>query len=390
MSATRFTHLFAGSSLNRLSVLRGNSAYIAHALRSPRTRFIALRQLEPLLTDGHVAWLSADTVQQALAAGAPHVFLGVDEADEAADGEDGAVFSWTRKGGAVATVKGRSYWAIDLSPGACDDAVLKQLDDVFQSSDYKFVGLRGAMASLSWGEEAAYIAHARSIIDWNVRNQFCPACGQQTDSTDAGYKRACPRPAEGTVTDPKTKKCLSLSPGVNNFQYPRTDPVVIIAVTHPTDPNKILLGRQARFPAGTYTCVAGFMEAGETIEEAARREVFEETGVKVGAVAYHSSQPWPFPNSVMIGCVGKAVTTDIDLVDEELEDAKWFTREQAAAAVAAHERAAASASAGAGANGFAVWPEGGGIRVPPPYAIAHQLIKAWLGGFGPRELEAKI
>ncbi|KAJ3158164.1 NADH pyrophosphatase [Geranomyces michiganensis] len=392
MSSTRFTHLFAGSSLNRLSVLRSNPAYIAHALRSPRTRFLALRDLEPLVTSSSsVAWLSADIVQQALAAGALHVFLGVDEADEATEGEDGAGFSWTRKGGAVAVVKGRSYWAIDLSPGACDDAVLKTLDKAFESANCKFVSLRGAMPSLTWGEEAAYIAHARSIIDWNVRNQFCPACGKHTDSTEAGYKRACPRPAEGASVDAKTKQCLSLSGGVNNFQYPRTDPVVIIAVTHPTDPNKILLGRQARFPAGTYTCVAGFMEAGETIEEAARREVFEETGVKVGPVAYHSSQPWPFPNSVMIGCIGQAVTTEIDLVDEELEDAKWFTREQAAAAVAAHGRAEAAGGAStAGAGGFGVWPEGGGIRIPPPYAIAHQLIKAWLGGFGPRELGAKI
>ncbi|KAJ3023532.1 NADH pyrophosphatase [Thoreauomyces humboldtii] len=354
---SRFTHLFAGGTLNRFSVLRSNPKFISASTSSPTTRFIALRNLDPLLTaQKSVAWLSSAQVQEALAAGAFKVFLGIDEGDAAGD-----EFASERKGGVV-VIKGRSYWAVDLSEGSVDSNLLQKLDKSFEDRQLTFAPLRGALGSLPWEIESAIVAHARSLVDWNVRNQFCPACGKQTESGESGYKRFCPRPSE----DEKIK-CLSTS-GVNNFQHPRTDPVVIIAVIHPTDPDKILLGRQARFPAGTYTCVAGFMEPGETLEEACRREVYEETGVTVGNVAYHSSQPWPFPSSIMIGCIGRATTTDIDLVDEELEDAKWFTRAQAEAAVRLH-----------------LVPAGEGgrtdFRVPPPYAIAHQLIKAWTQGW---------
>ncbi|TPX55158.1 NAD+ diphosphatase [Powellomyces hirtus] len=369
---SRFTHLFAGGSLNRLSVLRSNPGFIASSTQSPHTRYLALRNLDPLLTAAargqSIAWLSYADVKDALSAGAFHVFLGVDESDAGTD-----EFTSERKGGVV-VIKGRSYWAIDLTKGAVYDSVLDKTDKEFESKNYSFAPMRGALSSLPWEEESAILAQGRSVIDWNVRNQFCPACGKKTESGEAGYKRFCPRPAPGEATDgaeaDKTARCLSLT-GVNNFQYPRTDPVVIIAVTHPTDPNKILLGRQARFPPEMFTCVAGFMEPGETIEEACRREVHEETGIKVGQVAYHSSQPWPFPNSVMIGCIGQGVSTEVNLIDEELEDARWFTREQARAAIAVHHDQNAKNDA----------PDA--IKVPPPYAIAHQLVKAWLEGFGP-------
>ncbi|KAI8816136.1 NUDIX hydrolase domain-like protein [Fimicolochytrium jonesii] len=403
-SSTRFTHLFAGSNLNRLSVLRSNPAFLTNSLQSPSTRFIALRNLDALLTalttptgtstatttttaptagipplsphKQHIAYLTYTDVKPALDAGAFHVFLGVDEGDTEGTGE----YTSERKGGVV-VVKGRSYWAVDLTKsGDLDDGVLAGLDGAFTTKNYAFTPLRSALGSLPWDIESALIAQARSVVDWNVRNQYCPACGKLTESGEAGYKRFCPRPNLDEVGEGEkeaTKRCLSLT-GVNNFQYPRTDPVVIIAVTHPTHPHKLLLGRQTRFPASTYTCIAGFMEPGESIEEACAREVAEETGIQLNmdSITYHSSQPWPFPNSVMIGCLAQARSVDVSLVDEELEDARWFDREQVVRALARHYGGGPLPGEAQG-QGEAEME----IKIPPPYAIAHQLIKAWVEGF---------
>ncbi|XP_078484635.1 NAD-capped RNA hydrolase NUDT12 isoform X3 [Ciona intestinalis] len=141
--------------------------------------------------------------------------------------------------------------------------------------------------------------------------------------------------------------------------HERTDPVVIILVTS-KDGSKCLLGRQSRFPRGMYSCIAGFMEPGESIEDAARREVFEESGVKVGQVEYHSSQPWPFPSNIMIGLIGRAVCDDINVDKVELEDARWFDKPEVAKAIV---------------EGFG---RKEGLVVPPHTAIAHHLIKTWV------------
>jgi len=136
--------------------------------------------------------------------------------------------------------------------------------------------------------------------------------------------------------------------------FPRTDPVAImLAVT----PDKCLLGRSPHFPPGMYSCLAGFIEPGETIEDAVRRETFEESGIRIGRVAYHASQPWPFPHSLMIGCFGEALTHDVDPDREELEDCRWFFRDEVAAIIAGTH------------------PDG--ILMPPPGAIASHLVRAW-------------
>ncbi|KAG8456329.1 hypothetical protein GDO86_002206 [Hymenochirus boettgeri] len=164
-------------------------------------------------------------------------------------------------------------------------------------------------------KEAGILAQARSVLAWHSRYKFCPTCGSTTVIEEGGYKRTCLK--EG---------CPSLK-GVHNTSYPRVDPVVIMLVVHP-DGTQCLLGRQKRFPVGMFSCLAGFIEPGETIEDAVRREVEEESGVKVGHVEYVSCQPWPMPSSLMIGCLAVAISTDISVDKVEIEDARWFTREQ--------------------------------------------------------------
>lgn len=150
--------------------------------------------------------------------------------------------------------------------------------------------------------ELAIAAQARSLVDWHQRHRFCARCGTPTALADAGYRRHC-------------AAC-----GADHF--PRTDPVVIMAVHHGSD---LLLGRQAPWPQGMYSTLAGFMEPGETIEEAVRREVAEEAGIAVGAVRYVASQPWPFPSSLMIGVVAEAQSRTLKLDPVELQDARWFS-----------------------------------------------------------------
>ncbi|KAJ3037955.1 Peroxisomal NADH pyrophosphatase nudt12 [Rhizophlyctis rosea] len=172
----------------------------------------------------------------------------------------------------------------------------------------------------------------------------------------AGYKRYC------------TKEDCRAHKGVQNFSYPRTDPVIIVCITNQTN-DKILLGRQKSWPAGMYSCIAGFIESGESLEEAVRREAWEETNVRVGKVAYHSSQPWPFPSQLMFGCMAQAVSEDIKLEDKELDDARWWTRDEVRAALKAgvgHQ----NLDPPEGKDGTKLW-------LPPAYAIANTIMKAW-------------
>nr|XP_060617853.1 NAD-capped RNA hydrolase NUDT12 [Anolis sagrei ordinatus]XP_060617854.1 NAD-capped RNA hydrolase NUDT12 [Anolis sagrei ordinatus]XP_060617855.1 NAD-capped RNA hydrolase NUDT12 [Anolis sagrei ordinatus] len=194
--------------------------------------------------------------------------------------------------------------------------------------------------------EAGVVAQARSVLAWDSRYQFCPTCGSATKLEDGGYKKSC------LMDDCASHK------GVHNTCYPRVDPVVIMQVIHP-DGNHCLLGRKNTFPQGLFSCLAGFVEPGETIENAVRREVEEESGVKVGHVRYVSCQPWPMPSSLMIGCIAAAVSTEIKVDNIELEDARWFSREQVIELLNKRNK--------------------GGFVVPPQQAIAHQLIKHWIG-----------
>jgi NAD+ diphosphatase len=201
--------------------------------------------------------------------------------------------------------------------------------------DYVVTDLRSvAVQGLVPVEELGMLAMAKSILDWHRRHRFCANCGAPTAAAQAGFRRDC------------------ASCGTQHF--PRTDPVVIMMITRQ---DHCLLGRQSRFVPGSYSCLAGFLEPGETIEDAVRREVFEEAGIRVGAVSYALSQPWPFPSSIMIGCRGEAASDEIVIDRAELEDARWFSRSEVRLMLRKEHP--------------------NGLIVPPPVAIAHHLIRNW-------------
>jgi NAD+ diphosphatase len=196
--------------------------------------------------------------------------------------------------------------------------------------DLRSLAIEGAMAQ---GDLAA-LAQARSYLFWHNANRFCGRCGSAMAAKGGGGSRVC-------------RNC-------SNEIFPRVDPVVIMLAI---DGERCLLGRQPRFAPGMYSALAGFLEPAETIEEAVRREVKEESGIRVGRVAYHSSQPWPFPSSLMIGCHAEALSTEVERDAAELEDCRWFEREEVRLMLA-------------GAH-----PDG--LKAPFPMAIAHHLIKAF-------------
>lgn len=194
--------------------------------------------------------------------------------------------------------------------------------------------LWAAMAALDPGELATY-GGARSLVDWHARHRFCARCGGSTRLAKGGWQRTC----EACGTD----------------HFPRVDPVTIMLVEHD---GHLLLGRQPRFPPRRFSALAGFVEPGESIEEAVLREVQEEAGVAARDVTYVASQPWPFPSSLMIGCHAHADSAELTIDTTELEEARWFTRAEVAAAMAGDEAAP--------------------FIAPPPHAVAHHLLKWWL------------
>jgi NAD+ diphosphatase len=183
-------------------------------------------------------------------------------------------------------------------------------------------------------------AQAASLVAWNASNRFCGKCGSPMEAKSGGYRRVC-------------TTCGHLA-------FPRTDPVVIM-LTIDVKRDLCLLGRSPHFPEGMYSCLAGFLEPGETIENAVRRETLEESGIRTGRVRYHASQPWPMPHSLMIGCYAEAQTSEIHMDQLELEDCRWFTREETRAMLARN-----------------TGQEDGQHTTPPKGAIAHQLMRDWL------------
>ena len=181
------------------------------------------------------------------------------------------------------------------------------------------------------------LARGKMLLDWHNRHEFCAKCGERSKMKRGGYERHC-------------KAC-------ETDHFPRVDPVVIMMVVRG---DKCLLGRSPHFLPGMYSALAGFMEPGETIEEACRREVLEEAGIKVGAVHYIKSQPWPFPSTLMMGVIGEAETEEISIEQDELEDARWFTKDQIRA----------------------VMKSGGDetFQVPHELAIARHILDHWMNG----------
>ena len=196
--------------------------------------------------------------------------------------------------------------------------------------------LWAAMSALDSAELATY-GTARALVDWHARHRYCARCGNPTVLAKGGWQRSC--------TNAVCK----------GEHFPRVDPVTIMLVEHQ---GMLLLGRQPRFPPRRYSALAGFLEPGESIEEAVAREVMEEAGIAVRDVSYVASQPWPFPSSLMIGCHSFADSAELTVDHTELEEADWFSREEIAAAMAGDES--------------------GRLLTPPSQAIAHHLLKWWL------------
>ena len=195
------------------------------------------------------------------------------------------------------------------------------------------IGLRDAAAMLAHAD-AGLVAQATGLVNWHRRHPRCAVCGERTEVAEAGYLRSCPN--------------------CGAQHHPRTDPVVIMLVT---DGDRALLGRQARWPPGRYSALAGFVEPGESLEEAVAREVLEEAGVEIGAVHYMSSQPWPFPSSLMLGFTADYAGGEPAPQDDELEDVRWFTRDELEAIRAGRVE---------------------GLALPPTIAIARSLVDGWL------------
>lgn len=198
-------------------------------------------------------------------------------------------------------------------------------------TDLRSIAVQGMVAA----EHLPALAEAKALLLWHARHRFCSVCGQPSQVADAGWRRSCP--------------------GCGAEHFPRTDPVVIMLAV---DGERCLLGRQARFAPGMWSCLAGFVEPGENIEEAVRRETLEEAGIRCGRVHYAASQPWPFPMSLMIGCYAEALDTDLVIDRTELEDLRWFSRDEAAAMLARRH------------------PDG--LTSPPPVAIANFIIRGWV------------
>jgi NAD+ diphosphatase len=207
------------------------------------------------------------------------------------------------------------------------------------------MGLRQAAMVLSQ-EDGGLAAYAAALLNWHRRHRFCANCGHPTGVGEAGLVRSCPN--------------------CGAEHHPRTDPVVIMLVTDGDE--RLLLGRQAAWPTGRYSALAGFVAPGESLEEAVAREVHEETGVRVGRPRYVASQPWPFPSSLMLGFSAPWLGGEPRIGDEELQDARWFERAELAAAAAEDD------DAGWGTPGDA----GGPLKLPPRLAIARHLVEHWL------------
>jgi NAD+ diphosphatase len=300
-------HVFAGNPLDRGDMQRRDQRWLDAQATNPRSRFLPLLQLNVLIhaaSETRLGWLSPTDIKR-LEIDVPPVFLGL--------------------------LEGVAHFAIDVSQLG-DPRHELNLDE-----SWRFEDSRAAATQLSLAE-TGILAQSRAQLDWHRRHQFCSVCGQRTVQGRGGHVRRCPA-------------CKA-------EHFPRTDPVAIMVVS---DGDRCLLGqsRGRLSQTGTYSALAGFIDQGESIEEAVRREVREEAGIEVGRVRYHSSQPWPFPSSLMIGCHAKALTTDVHKDDEEMADVRWFSRDEVL---------------------LALKGENPQLRVPAPIAIAHHLIKAWAEG----------
>ena len=283
------TVTFGGSALDRAGEIRADDGAVARAMADPSARAVVFWRGKPLITPANPAELvrlRMDHPVLADATGDP-ILLGR---------EDGSVRF--------------AYELSDWVPDGVEHEPIGAFHDPSEQrhpslpDDMAFAELRRIMSWLN-PRDAELAATGKAILGWHEAHRFCARCGAASDIRQAGWHRTCPT--------------------CNASHFPRTDPVVIMLITRG---NSVLMGRSPGWPEGMYSLLAGFVEPGETLEAAVRREVFEETGIQVGAVNYLASQPWPFPASLMFGCAGEAVSETITIDPVEIEDAIWVTREE--------------------------------------------------------------
>jgi NAD+ diphosphatase len=304
MTLDVFRNTFAGNPLNRASERRGDTDWLEGQLASSESLGIALWNGRPFVEktkDGgwQVAYLPAKLVGEL--AGGPErlLFMGL----------------WNET----------AIFAVDLEGPA--DPANGPLQGLGEFKDLRL------LAAQMPGPDAAILATAKAMFEWRRKHGYCAACGQPSEPREGGWKRQCP-------------SCQA-------EHFPRTDPVVIMLAHHE---GRCMLGRQEAWPKGMYSALAGFLEPGESIEEACARELAEEAALKTVRVRYHSTQPWPYPSSLMIGLIAEVADDQAAPDQTELSEVRWFTRAEARALIAGQIEAT-----------FA----------PAPLAIAHQLIKAW-------------
>ena len=300
-------HTFAANPLDRGEVERRDEAWIAAQAQLPQSQFLPFNNLNVLLGDDPaptLGWMSPDGIPS-----------------------DGTTSTPTMLG----MMDGATHFAIEVN-----EAAAAFIEDW---TGMRFQDCRAA-GELLPGPEGGIVAQARAQLDWHRRHRFCSVCGKPTEKRRGGQVRFCP-------------VCKAQ-------HFPRTDPVVIVVVED-KERDRCLLGQsRGRLQRmRMYSALAGFMDQGEAIEEAVAREIREEAGIEVKNVRYHSSQPWPFPSSLMIGCIAEADTTNINMDAEEMTDVQWFERSEVLLALEGKSER---------------------LTVPAPLAIAHHLIKSWAYG----------
>ena len=310
---------FAGGALDRLSAKRDDAAFVAELRARPEARFLLIARDMPLLTREPREVLFTLAEAERLGPSVDEILLGV------------------REGGSPLFAARLPDAAVEMREDHSDGFLDKRVLVIPGREDLELADMRMIAATgMVDPPSVALLGAAKAMCHWHARHQFCANCGAPTRFAAAGFRREC-------------DACKAQ-------HFPRTDPVVIMLAV---DGERCLLGRQPRFPKSMYSALAGFVEPGETIEEAVRREIHEEAGIMVDEVAYVASQPWPFPASLMIGCLARAKTRDIFMDHEELEDARWFTRDEAHAMFEKRH------------------PEG--LMAPVRMAIANHLLRVWLG-----------
>ncbi|HEY5806441.1 MAG TPA: NAD(+) diphosphatase [Povalibacter sp.] len=294
-SPRSFPNPLAGPYLERLAQLRKDAARLQAALHDPATLFVPV-------------WRAHSFVLRTSTAISAQFVTGLDHLG----------ISLTAEPILLGEFRGQLCFAVEI-PEAQEPAL---------QSVAEFCDLRSIAGELVH-DEAGLLAYARAMVLWRERHRFCGRCGRPTQSIQGGHVLQC------------------IDPACAHQQFPRIDPAVIVLITHG---EQVLLGRQSAWPAGRYSTIAGFVEPGESLEDAVAREVYEETGVRVDSVQYHSSQPWPFPSSLMLGFTAHASDMQTRQIDDELEDVRWLTRAQIA---------------------------DGEVALPNPVSISFRLIEDW-------------